>query len=301
MARALIVGMRSSGERGQLRTIATCLFSGNDVPDYLEGLEFEVVAELGTGKNLLYLNSLIISAVLSKATELGLTVAVSDIINVYFLAPLALFDDDAVRVFGWQKEVGSSLNVVNMGTTFGVTQNGTDSFDNDVNGGQYIKYASGSVIGNVAGWASGSAGSYRKDKYRQAFVCKTPADITSSRIWVGCFSGSPMASDTPALHLAGLRYSTNSGDTNFMLCTSDGITFNTMDSGVVVTALTRYVVVVDMITSNEISFYINQIYKGTLTSNLPGATTGIVPIAENATLVAAPREFHISHMIGQSL
>lgn len=304
MAQAIVKYVTIAGPGGAVdqQCYYEVIFVGSDVSqDIAQGIRLEVNAALTPGKNLSYLNSAIINAVLLKAALLGLTVAVSDIINVSFVAPLAQFQTDSTRVFGWQKEVGSSLNVVNMGTTFGLSQIGTDSFDNDTSGGQYIKYASGSVIGNVSGWASGTAGSYRKDKYRQAFIWKSPADITSSRIWVGCFSASPSASDTPAVHLAGLRYSTGAGDTNFMLCTSDGTTFTSLDSGLVVTALTRYVMVVDMTVSNEVNFYVNQLYEGTLTSNLPGATTLLAPIAVNATLVAAPREFHISHMIGQSL
>lgn len=304
MAQAIVKYVTIAGPGGAVDQLCyyEVIFVGSDVSqDIAQGIRLEVNAALTPGKNLSYLNSAIINAVLLKAALLGLTVAVSDIINVSFVAPLAQFQTDSTRVFGWQKEVGPNVNVVSIGTTYGLSQNGTDSFDNDAAGGQYIKYTSSTVINSAAGWASANAGSYRKDKYRQTFVFKTPADLTSSRIWVGCFSGNPMGSDTPAVHLAALRASSSASDANFALCVSDAVTPNVLPSDVPIVPLTRYVAVVDMSVAGEISFYLDQLYKGTLTSNLPDATTPLVPIAQNRNLVAASREFHISHMIGQSL
>lgn len=306
--------------RAVITSLSALVFDGNN---FQTTVSFSVVEDrsicgaltadvvIPTVLDLVRIKRNIADAVAAKATEFGYTI---DTFSDTVLPGRAIqFPDlswsevswsdvpQTLKTWGWQKEFASNKNVVSFGTTFGLSQNGTDSVDSDVNGGDYIKYASSATINSVAGWASTVVGSYLKDRYRQSFAFKTPADITSYRMWVGCFSGGPMASDTPAVSLAAFRFSTSASDTNFMLCTSDGVSLTATASDVTVTALTRYVGVIDMSVSGEINFYLNQSYKGTLTTNLPATTTGLVPIAECRNLVGASREIHLSHMIAQSL
>src|SRR6185436_5614608 len=95
-----------------------------------------------------------------------------------------------LRSFGWQREHDGGTTTVNLGTAANIGTSGTPTLDNDAAGGQYIKYTSAATTGSIAGWFSSTVGSHRKDKYRKTFIFKTGSDITSSRLWIGVFSGS---------------------------------------------------------------------------------------------------------------
>lgn len=59
---------------------------------------------------------------------------------------------------------------------------------------------------------------------------------TLVRNWWGLFSGDPAGSDTPAVQMAGFRFSTSASDANWQAVASDGTNISVQDTGVAGTA-----------------------------------------------------------------
>jgi hypothetical protein len=121
------------------------------------------------------------------------------------------------------------------------------------------------------------------------FRGKTYNDISSTRIWVGFSDTAPQTADDPAsAHLAGFRYSTAAGDTNWMACVKDGATISATSSGVAVAIDTMYLFRIEM-DSAEVRFYIDGTLVHTATSNLPGIDTSVGVNVSLTQLAASAR------------
>lgn len=127
------------------------------------------------------------------------------------------------------------------------------------------------------------------------FATRLPTSITNFRFWVGMFSGSPTGSDTPALHLAAMRYSpATDTDGDWRACTSDASTITCTDTNVPFAFNTAYNVVIDGSTAGTYDFYLNGTLVATNTANLPAETTTMSTYMQLTTLDAVAKTVHFS-------
>lgn len=188
----------------------------------------------------------------------------------------------------WERFAHPASNTIgSAGSSISYTGTGTTASNNDSDG-EYLKHTTPAAT-------TGSGTSQLPNTYnttqRQrspAFISNTKSDaaITSMRFWSGFFSGSPTASDDPAVHLAAFRYSTGAGDTDLMACVKDGSTLNAASTGVTVATTTKYDLRIEL-DSAEVRFYVNGTLTNTLTANLPAATQAIAEAFSVTTLANA--------------
>jgi hypothetical protein len=96
--------------------------------------------------------------------------------------------------------------------------------------------------------------------------------LSNIRYWIGLFSGSPVLSATPALHLAAFRFDTSAGDTSWQFCTGNGASTACSDTGITVSPFTTYSL--GVICSNaDCKGYVNGVLAATRATNLPGLTS----------------------------
>jgi hypothetical protein len=155
--------------------------------------------------------------------------------------------------------------------------NGTASLvDVSTGEGQFIQFASAAVANSNAGIIA-STFDQTRFIYRPTIdfaMRMPPAPITTARWWVGVFSGDPMASATPALHLMAFRYDTAVDGTTWHAVTDNGSGTPTVTDTTVTVAVTtsyRLRILVDSAGAN-VRFYINGILRATHTTTLPTST-----------------------------
>jgi hypothetical protein len=183
-------------------------------------------------------------------------------------------------------------------TAFGGT--GSSASDDDADA-RWIRNTSGAVSGNVANILSITGNKQRRDwKCLHAAHIKTYSDISSTRFWVGLFSGDPSASDDPAVHLAGFRYSTGAGDSNWMACVKDGSTLQAASTGITVAIDTRYFLRVET-DSSEVRFYVDNALVYTHTANLPTGSTNMGLYVGVTTLTGSARSFRYARQYGSQI
>lgn len=189
------------------------------------------------------------------------------------------------------------------GTGIPVT-NGTPSLVNVGTGeGQFIQYLSGAVSGNNGG-VTAPTFDQTQFIYRPIIdvAVRNPATISTARWWVGMFSGDPMGSATPALHIMGFRYDTAVDGTTWRAITDNGSgTPTATDTTVTFSATTSYRmrIIVDSAGAN-VRFYINGILRATHTTTLPTTTQNLGYCAQVQTTSAAARGIRFGRLyIGQ--
>ena len=181
------------------------------------------------------------------------------------------------------------------------TVNGTNTSSNDSDG-QWLAYATVAIIDRDAGWISTAFTQVQRQNIPVFdMLVKTGsvlADIQNVRIWNGLFSGSPVASALPALHLAGFRYDTSVDGTAFWRCvTNDGGGVGTVTTTTVaVVQNTSYKFRIDMSSSGNVKFYINDTLVATHTTTLPGSTQNLGHVENLRTLAAATKNYKISRI-----
>jgi hypothetical protein len=179
---------------------------------------------------------------------------------------------------------------------FDATLAATVSNANDADG-PWLEHLTGSVSGNTS---SAEAGATIRADWDPNVVLriKTPATITSIRLHVGLYSGTPSGSDDPTLHGIGYRFSTGAGDTNWQIWRNDNSGGGAVtDSGIVVTADTVYEMWLNYdVAAAGWNTLINGTYTGFITSNLPSITTGLRWRIYVTTLTAAGRSIKWSRV-----
>lgn len=204
------------------------------------------------------------------------------------------------------------------GTTFqGVGQTaltvdaGATNTNQDATDGPWVRSVTGSVSGNTGGFTGHSSGNVRYDwAPSSVFVVKTDATTTSIRVWVGWFASDPSGSDNPSgVTGMGFRYSTGTGDTNWMYWTNDATTTGTATStGVAYTGgnVFRLGIHVDPV-SGDIRFYLSTTGNpetawtlgGTVASgagDFPVSSTSLTRYARVTTLTNAGRRLELSRI-----
>jgi len=187
----------------------------------------------------------------------------------------------AIRAFGIQTPTATAASTATIRTTQS----------------HWIRYGTAAVLNDWCGWTPNAWDITRPvDLPSLRMSVMAPATFTNTRWWLGLFDQLPAGFDDPAIHLAGFRFSTAAGDTNWMTCTNDGVAGGTqVDSGVAFAASTRYDLGLTFRNSGTVSFVINDEVIGAITTDIPGATTGIGIGMILQTLGAATRYIFISH------
>jgi hypothetical protein len=187
----------------------------------------------------------------------------------------------------------TTINTAGMGTP-SLAGTATTADDSD---GPLVNYATTAVSGNAAGWNISPP--LLRAEWLPSYVCraKLPADISSSRFWLGIFSGAPTGGDTPAISYAGFRYSTAASDPAFWQCLTDNGsgTPTKVNTNVAVAINTAYVFRLRMDTT-KVEFWINDVPVATITTTLPAASTVLGYWAAVTTLTTAARNIKLSRL-----
>lgn len=154
--------------------------------------------------------------------------------------------------------------------------------NNDDASGPFIRRNTGASAGNNAGFNFNNGAFIWIDWLPQVFTkLKTFTDISSTRIWVGCFSGSPVGSDDPAVDAIGFRYSTGASDTTWKAYSNDSSGGGTItDTGITVSTSTVYLFAIVVESTSSVKFYISTNNGATFslvathTTNLPSGSMG---------------------------
>ena len=206
------------------------------------------------------------------------------------------------KQFAWLHDAGTNT-LASWNSSLGPGTFGTLQGRYNDNTGEYLSYTSSASIGGSAGWNSAFNLFQTQWKLIATMIIRTnnTADITNTRLTVGLGSGDISASDNPALHLMGFRYSTSSDGTAFWRTyTKDGTTLNVQVTTVPITIFTRYVLKIDASNPASIKFYINGVLTNTHTTNLPSPTQALGLTMLNTTLTTASlylmvNRFHLEY------
>ena len=186
------------------------------------------------------------------------------------------------RWYGIEEQLSQSTARATFGIT-ALTATGTAALFSDATGA-YINYLSGTGLSAVAGWTNANAVGHTihiQHLPDMLFVMKTGAgatDIANLRIWAGLHSNGSLATDVPgSLGISGLafRYSTVAGDTTWQATSFDGVGDTVTNTGIAVTANTRYVLRIKVVSTALVEYYINGSLVATLSTTLPAAATNI--------------------------
>lgn len=179
-----------------------------------------------------------------------------------------------------------------------MTTAGTAITNDDDDASNFTKYRTGTSSGNAAGiYAAGE--NFTRGHHNPTFYCKfkTHSDITNQRFFIGFWAGaSSWNNDSPVdAKLMCLRYV--AGTANFTYITKDGVTLNSVDSGVAVNASTVYTIkIVVSSDGTAVTFSINGGAEQTLTTNLPTAATPLGFGAYILTKEAASKYLSVSQI-----
>lgn len=192
---------------------------------------------------------------------------------------------------------GGLTTVINTGFATAPAIIGTASVLDTVLG-QFVNYNSANPNGSEAGWMS-TVFTQTQRNYRPVYKAhmRTGPDITSVRYWFGLFSASPMASDDPAIHGMGFRYSTAVDGTAFWRCWSnDGAGGGTVTvTTIPIAADTSYVLSIEISPDGlSILFFINDVLVATHTTDLPAAAQPLGHVERIITLVAGGRSVRVA-------
>jgi hypothetical protein len=198
----------------------------------------------------------------------------------------------------------NSTSVVSSGGAPGPATGGSSAVVN-TNIGQWITYTSSATENSDAGWVATSFDQIQRQYHGRfdAFVL-TGGDLSSVRIWVGLFSGNPMASSAPSgVHLAGFRYDTSVGDTGWKCVSSNGSNF-TVVGGASIGTNTGYYMRIFFDRANDlIRFSIGTMTQFgirpstfVVSTNMPAPDQNLGYCIRARTLVAASRALGISRM-----
>jgi hypothetical protein len=198
----------------------------------------------------------------------------------------------------------NSTSVVSSGGAPAPTTAGSAAVGNTTTG-QWIVYTSSATANSEAGWIAPSFDQIQRQHHGRfdAFV-HTGGDISSVRIWVGLFSGNPMATSIPfGVHLAGFRYDTSVDDTNWMYVSGNGSLYTVGVASSIETNTGYYMRVFFDRANDIIRFSIGTMTQFgirpstfVVSTNMPSPGQNLGYCIKARTLVAASRALGISRM-----
>lgn len=165
----------------------------------------------------------------------------------------------------------------------------------DSDNGPGIKYPSGAVSGNSAGWNINPPVARRDWEPDLTVRFALPVTITTARYWVGLFASNPMAAALPAIHLAGFRFDTAVDGAEWRAVTNDGTTPTEIATGVAAVASTAYLFRIKLGLA-DVKFFSNNDQVAVSTTTLPTLTTQLGLWVKVATLTTAAREIVIGRI-----
>lgn len=207
----------------------------------------------------------------------------------------------------YNDEVGVAVNIAHSLTHGYQDEGNTKDIALDVNSpGSWAVYNTAASTNDDAGWDLGGTNPFvvHTNWYPMSLEWRyqSGATLTNGRWWIGCFSATPETSDDPAVSGFGFRYATATDGTAYWRCWSnDGSGGGTVTATTVAVASnTAYTFRVDVVSTSEIRYYIAGTLVATHTTNLPGATTDLIPRCTVRTLNAAIKSvrwawFHVRH------
>jgi hypothetical protein len=126
--------------------------------------------------------------------------------------------------------------------------------------------------------------------FDSCFNFATGASVAAVRFWVGLFSATPEASDDPAIHIAGFRFSTGASDPAIMAVAKDGTTINAVTTGVALNASGFYALRINARNNGTVlDYYVNGVLTNTLTTNLPTVSQMLAMRCQVTSLAAASK------------
>lgn len=187
---------------------------------------------------------------------------------------------------------GTGTAILNVGSS-GLTQTtpgAAASAFNDARGHAII-LTTNAASGSAAGVSTTAFDDTQSQwDFDTCFNFATGASVADVRYWVGLFSASPDASDNPAVHIAGFRFSTGASDPALMAVTKDGTTINAASTGVTFTASSFWALRINARNNGTaIDFYVNGTLTNTLTANLPTPSTFLSMRCHVVSLAAAQK------------
>jgi hypothetical protein len=171
---------------------------------------------------------------------------------------------------------------------------------NDQTDGPYFYYATAAAATATAGIRSAIAVPRRDQSPTLDIIFRTPTTGTSIRLWVGLTSVAFTDTDTqsPAKHLAAVRYSTVAGDSGFKAVCGDGAgqTVGGTDVAAFATA-TRYHLTIRVVSGTGTFFSMNGGAEVSVTGTQPGATTLLLIDARIITQTNSARNISVSRAL----
>lgn len=202
-------------------------------------------------------------------------------------------DEDYHRASTYIQPNSTSLSNSHAGHT-GVTTVGTAAAAMETEG-PYLAFASAATLNSDAGFRSGDPVAQRGWSSIYRAKIRTGAAITVVRYWVGLFASTPMASATPAIHLAGFRYDTAADGTAFWRCVTDNgsgsPTVTTTSAAVAVDTAYRFKIELG---ASDVKFYVDGTLVATHTTTLPTSTTSLSAYQQLRTLEAVAKTIKIN-------
>ncbi len=170
--------------------------------------------------------------------------------------------------------------------------------------GAWQGLASAATTNQAAGWSTVGNHVYTELNPVLEWIVEFPnaTDFGSgnnSRVWIGVSSNTTTLLGQDTLNnLSGLAFRLSSGtsDTKWQVAVNNGGASApaVVDSGVTVTANTKYVLKIDCSNNASIIFSINGTALAPISSTLPGTTTGMTQVCANRTLANVTKNFYIA-------
>lgn len=124
---------------------------------------------------------------------------------------------------------------------------------------------------------------------------------TFTRNWIGfcptaSTQGAALASETPSANLFGFRYSTNAAADSTWKCyaSPDGISTTVVDTGIVPDTNFHQFAIVSA--AGVLTFFIDSVLVGTISTNVPAASTAISPVLYTESMDGSPTNISIQYM-----
>jgi hypothetical protein len=279
-------------------------FAGVDVPEEIaKGAQNQLEIVKETTWNHTRIKADVTRAAIARAAELGLTVDSLNVFDASYGIERPIQADCFLRNYWVQKANHAStlIEVVGINTSAPTVVGTPTSINEDT--GQYNKYTTPGTPGSPGGWkASNFIGIQRRCKAHFYYTFKTDTNLTNCRIWLEAATSYIGNVDLPtAVPGLGIRFSSVAGDLNWQLVAIDdfsGITVSGSKTPVV--AETRWEMEIDTSVDDQVSYYINNLFVGVVTTNLPSVGDSLVQSATVNPTTASARAILLARFGAQS-
>lgn len=191
----------------------------------------------------------------------------------------------------------ASLDIFGTGA---ITFNGSVVVNPVLNQGEFVTYSSAAAVNSDGGFNFPMGSQFiTQNPYWMAMV-RTGAAITGIRIWIGMFSGDPMASDTLSPNSIGFRFSTSAGDSSWAIMQRGAVSTDSSIIGAAVAANTTYYLGLYRDTTSAQFFFV--LVTGGVRSvialgpNVPAPAGGVLAVIQARNLLGVAVSLNISQL-----